>query len=659
MLLQAASPLSIPIIVLDPEEGAPAKQVSAPERLPLSQLASTSSQAGSGPGPLSHLNGPFTSESHIRQLAQNVDILTIEIEHVDVAALERVQHDFASTGGRSGEGVRIYPAPAVIRTIQDKYTQKLYLQERGIAVAPFLPIMGTGAAAADSVHPRADLRDSVRDAAKDFGYPLMLKSRHLAYDGKGNFVLRSENDIELALQALIPDSSLTIQGARAPTDRLYAEKWAAFVKEVAVMVVRGADGSTRSYPAVETVHRDSICHIVYAPLRPLCDGDYGVGSKQKGVFSISAKPVDERAQELAVRAIDALGEGAVGVFGVEMFWLSDGQFLLVDSGDSCAIADLTSMSTGRLLLNEIAPRPHNSGHYTIEACSISQYTAHLYAILSLPLPPIQFLPRSSAMLNLLGLSSSAQSDFMGPSGVVRKAIEFGAAVHLYGKAGCRKGRKMGHVTIVGESDEIVRSQLEQLVELLPGEYAEKAQRQEATRSARSPLVSIVMGSDSDLPIMLNASSVLRQFEIPFELSIVSAHRTPGRMVEFARTAASRGIRVIIAGAGGAAHLPGMIASETILPVIGVPVKGSSLDGVDSLYSIVQMPRGIPVAAMAINNSMNAGLLAVRILAAGGMGRLNKALAEYAAGLEDEVLAKVQTLENIGWDAYAITELAKK
>ncbi|SCV73785.1 BQ2448_6215 [Microbotryum intermedium] len=618
MLLQAASPLSIPILVLDPEEGAPAKQVSAPERLPLSQLASTSSQAGSRPGPLSHLNGPFTSESHIRQLAQNVDILTIEIEHVDVGALERVQHDFASTGGRSGEGVKIYPAPAVIRTIQDKYTQKVHLQGCGIAVAPFLPIAATGTTS-DSADPRADLRDSVRDAAERFDYPLMLKSRHLAYDGKGNFVLRSENDIDAALQALIPDSSLTVQGARAPTDRLYAEKWAAFVKEVAVMVVRGADGTIRSYPAVETIHRDSICHIVYAPLRPLCDEAHGVGSKQKGATSTYAKPVNERAQELAVRAISTLGEGAVGVFGVEMFLLSD----------------------GHLLLNEIAPRPHNSGHYTIEACSVSQYTAHLYAIMSLPLPPIQFLPRSSAMLNLLGLSSSAQSDFMGPSGVVRKAIQLGAAVHLYGKAGCRKGRKMGHVTIVGESDEIVRSQLEQLVELLPGEYAEKARRQEVTGSARSPLVSIVMGSDSDLPTMLNASSILRKFEIPFELSIVSAHRTPGRMAEFARTAAGRGIRVIIAGAGGAAHLPGMVASETILPVIGVPVKGSSLEGVDSLYSIVQMPRGIPVAAMAINNSLNA------------------ALAEYAAGLENEVLAKVQTMENIGWDVYATTKLAKE
>jgi phosphoribosylaminoimidazole carboxylase len=244
---------------------------------------------------------------------------------------------------------------------------------------------------------------------------------------------------------------------------------------------------------------------------------------------------------------------------------------------------------GSLLLNEIAPRPHNSGHYTIEACSVSQYTAHLYAILSLPLPPITFIPASAGMLNLLGWSSSASDDFLHPTtGVVHKAIAMGAAVHLYGKAGCRKGRKMGHITVMGDSDDEVHAKIDSLVDALPGDYSQRDVLP-STHDSRHPLVSIIMGSDSDLPVMLPATKVLNDFGVPFELSIVSAHRTPARMVEFARTAEGRGVRVIIAGAGGAAHLPGMVGSETTLPVVGVPVKASVLDGVDSLYSIVQMP----------------------------------------------------------------------
>ncbi|HEY5370015.1 MAG TPA: 5-(carboxyamino)imidazole ribonucleotide mutase [Hanamia sp.] len=129
-----------------------------------------------------------------------------------------------------------------------------------------------------------------------------------------------------------------------------------------------------------------------------------------------------------------------------------------------------------------------------------------------------------------------------------------------------------------------------------------------------PLVGIIMGSDSDLKIMQSAADILRQFEIPFELTIVSAHRTPLRMVEYASSALDRGLKIIIAGAGGAAHLPGMIASLTILPVIGVPVKSSnSIDGWDSILSILQMPNGVPVATVALNAAKNAGILAAEIL----------------------------------------------
>ncbi len=154
-----------------------------------------------------------------------------------------------------------------------------------------------------------------------------------------------------------------------------------------------------------------------------------------------------------------------------------------------------------------------------------------------------------------------------------------------------------------------------------------------------PVVSIIMGSDSDLPVMKEAARILEEFGIPHEISIVSAHRTPERMFEFAKTAHGRGIDVIIAGAGGAAHLPGMVAAISPLPVIGVPVKSSnSLDGWDSILSILQMPGGVPVATVALNGAKNAGLLAVRILSSGNKPLRSKLLA-FKENLRDEVIDK--------------------
>ena len=153
-----------------------------------------------------------------------------------------------------------------------------------------------------------------------------------------------------------------------------------------------------------------------------------------------------------------------------------------------------------------------------------------------------------------------------------------------------------------------------------------------------PLVGVIMGSDSDWPVMAAAAEALAEFGVPHEVSVVSAHRTPGRMLEYARDAADRGLRVIIAGAGGAAHLPGMVASATPLPVIGVPVPLATLDGLDSLLSIVQMPAGVPVACVSIGGARNAGLLAVRLLGVAEPSLRAKMLA-YQAELEKLVLAK--------------------
>ena len=165
-------------------------------------------------------------------------------------------------------------------------------------------------------------------------------------------------------------------------------------------------------------------------------------------------------------------------------------------------------------------------------------------------------------------------------------------------------------------------------------------------AGRPPWVGLIMGSDSDWPVMSGAGEVLDDFEVGYEVGVLSAHRTPQRMLDYALSAAGRGLRVIIAGAGGAAHLPGMVASATVLPVIGVPVPLATLDGMDSLLSIVQMPAGIPVACVSIGGARNAGLLAVRILASAPDQtgrRLAGELAAYGDDLQATVMAKHQVL----------------
>ena len=171
-----------------------------------------------------------------------------------------------------------------------------------------------------------------------------------------------------------------------------------------------------------------------------------------------------------------------------------------------------------------------------------------------------------------------------------------------------------------------------------------------TPTMKTPLIGIIMGSDSDLPTMQAAIALCEDFEVPHEVAIVSAHRTPERMVTYAKEAHKRGLKVIIAGAGGAAHLPGMVAALTPLPVIGVPVKSSTLNGVDSLYSIVQMPRGIPVATVAIGNAQNAGLLAIQMIGSFQPALLEK-VQHYRQTLETQVLEKQRHLETVGYRQY--------
>ena len=163
-------------------------------------------------------------------------------------------------------------------------------------------------------------------------------------------------------------------------------------------------------------------------------------------------------------------------------------------------------------------------------------------------------------------------------------------------------------------------------------------------------VGIVMGSDSDLPVMSKAAEILEKLGVEYEMTVISAHRMPDVFFDYAKKARDKGIRVIIAGAGGAAHLPGMTAALFPLPVIGVPILTKGLGGVDSLYSIVQMPSGIPVATVAINGALNAGLLAAKILAVSDSALLER-IQEYSAELKDSVMAKKEKIESIGYQAY--------
>ncbi|ETI19360.1 phosphoribosylaminoimidazole carboxylase, ATPase subunit [Cladophialophora carrionii CBS 160.54] len=585
MQVEAANRLNIQVAVLD-SENAPAKQINL--------VASDK-----------HVTGSFAKASDVKELAAKCDVITYEIEHVDTKVLEELEEQRPHVEGSTWS--RIQPSWRTVRTIQDKFVQKQHYAQYGIPTAKSIAV-GTS-------HPQG-----LKDIAEQLGYPMMLKSRTEAYDGRGNYPVQSVKDIEPALAAL--------------KDRpLYAEKWANFKMELAVMVVKTAqeadlgswEKNTLAYPTVETIHEDSICKLVYAPARDV------------------SKQVAKAAQDLARQAVSTfLG---TGVFGVELFLLDD---------DS-------------LLINEIAPRPHNSGHYTIEACHMSQYEAQIRAILPglasrIPAGATELTVKAAIMLNILG-GPQPDSHLL----VAQAALDVpGAKIHLYGKGDGRPGRKMGHITITGSSIsecEIKMHPLIQWVDAVRLHRNDKSSSSAASIAATqaellkknpapSPraLVAVCMGSDTDLATLRPGLTLLDTMDIPYEVHITSAHRTPQYMLDFGKKAAARGLKAIIAAAGGAAHLPGMMASETPVPVIGVPVKASSMDGLDSLMAIVQMPRGIPVATVGIGNSVNAAILAARIVGS-SEEKARDWVAEHLKKMEEENLEKEQRLQSEGWKVY--------
>jgi phosphoribosylaminoimidazole carboxylase len=290
---------------------------------------------------------------------------------------------------------------------------------------------------------------------------------------------------------------------------------------------------------------------------------------------------------------------------------------------------------------------------------MSQYKSQLLSILDLmPSFPQNTIPMTSPaaiMLNILGGANEAAH-----LPLLKDAVGVpNANLHMYGKAS-KPARKIGHITVLGNTMAEAESAIAPLLETVNHIREERVNPSSSSSAVvpspkaspylGAPLVAVTMGSDSDLPVLKPGLAILRDFGVPFSVDITSAHRTPAIMTTFAETAAARGVKVIIAAAGGAAHLPGMVAASTSLPVIGVPVKGSTLDGMDSLLSIVQMPRGVPVASVAINNSVNAALLALRILGAGET-RIREKMDEYREKIAGEVGQKRGTLEEVGWDKY--------
>jgi len=391
----------------------------------------------------------------------------------------------------------------------------------------------------------------------DHGWPVVLKACRGGYDGKGVW---EASDLARATEILDRAGSEGIS--------LLVEERVAITSELAVLVARRPGGATVVWPATETIQMAGICRETRVP-----------GSLHPDLAA--------RATELGRRV--AAVSGVVGVLAVELFAVGDD-----------------------LVVNELAARPHNSGHWTIEGAVTSQFENHLRAVLDLPLGSADAVHRHVVMVNVLGAEGSD------PRRHLAEGLSIpDARAHLYGKAP-RPGRKLGHVTVCGDDAEQVRHDAWTAATALgnpPRTMTERsAMRATSTSPTDVPVVAVVMGSSSDLEVMRPAAQALAEMGVPHCVRVLSAHRTPHDMLAFGSGAAAAGLRVIIAGAGGAAHLPGMLAAATTLPVIGVPVALSTLDGLDSLLSIVQMPRGVPVATVAVNGGRNAGLLAVRMLA---------------------------------------------
>jgi len=358
MMILDAKRLGFEIVTLDPSEKCPSHSISD-----------------------KHIQASFHDEEAYKALAEEVDVITYEFEHIHADFLEALEQ----------AGHIVYPTASSLKIIQDKYTQKTLLKDSGIPMPDFVKI--------------ENLSD-LKEAGQNYGYPFMLKATKGGYDGKGNAVIKSESDIQTQYEAL-----------GAGVIPLMAERFCDFVKEVSVLACRGIDGNIAVYPVAENIHKESILDETIVP-------------------AILEDTSAQKAMKMAHDVMEIF-EG-VGMFCTEMF---------VDE-------------VGDVFLNEVAPRPHNSGHYTIEATLTSQYEQHIRAISGLPLGDVS-LRCPVVMRNVLGTGDEGPTQINGLDLVYANP---NVKVHLYGKACSKPGRKMGHITVIGSDIDTIRKQAQMAIE---------------------------------------------------------------------------------------------------------------------------------------------------------------------------------------------------
>lgn len=321
-----------------------------------------------------HIVADFDDVRAFHELADKVDVITYEFEHINAQALQELE----------AEGHKVYPSSETLLHIQNKYNQKMWLRQNDLPVPDFKKV---------------ETPEDIREAGKIFGYPMMLKTCTGGYDGKGNAPVDTEADVERAFEAL--------GSGKLP---LMVEAFCPFEKEVSILVCRSVNGDVKVFPVAENVHKDSILDETTVPAN-------------------ISETSTEKAMDIARRAVHAFN--AYGMLCIELFVTADGE----------------------VLVNELAPRPHNSGHYTIEGCVTSQYENHIRGILGLPLGSAELI-RPTVMKNIIGQYSVDKAEVKG----LEEAYAIGEVkVHIYGKEKVSKGRKMGHITV---TDTTVESALE-------------------------------------------------------------------------------------------------------------------------------------------------------------------------------------------------------
>lgn len=469
---------------------------------------------------------------------------------------------------RDKYGKKVYPQPEILEMIKDRLTQKNFLKDNQIPTLDFININ-------DSDN---NLSNFIIQNKK-----IVNKLRIGGYDGYGTRIITKENINNIFVEPSI------------------IEKYCEIDKELSVIIVRNNKNEIKIFPPVEMKfnEKNMLDHLIC----PYYHSDIDQKINQK---------INKIAKKIASKI------NFIGILAIEMFLDKE----------------------GNLYVNELAPRPHNSGHHTQNMFTVSQFDMLVRCLLDMSLPNIFSYSKYGASLNILG-------SIEGKGNPVYHFSELNGVedvyLHLYDKSESKPYRKMGHINILANTLQELEEKIDVVkkIDLIGVQNNVEKDIIEIKNTVKNnkniifnnkkASVGIIMGSSSDYDKMSDAIKILEEFHIQYEVFIISAHRTPRLMLEYAESALERGLHIIIAGAGGAAHLPGMVASCTPLPVIGVPIKSSnSLDGWDSILSILQMPGGVPVATVGLNNSKNAGLLAVKIL-----GK-NEEMIDYMDRLKEKV-----------------------